>query len=258
MAGGCNQCPLEFLETSREKTRAPEHSQLELRLSVRDVWLLKQQRALVTFWSWNAGCVSWVWCPGCCDSCPEAAGCIQICREAGAEKLLTPLLAWACCPALTGSGHSLTHPVPPVQELLLLTCPRLPLGCVQVLQGICSALGCSPCCLPSSPALGASPDVVCGSWLQKQAGDEQKCYTDASEGCPAPEIKASRAGGCCLHTEGGNVGAVVSGSWRFASAAFVPHGAGLSTAGSASSDSRMCAGLQCCHLSVGPSPLLAV
>lgn len=56
-------------------------------------------------------------------------------EQAGAENLLPSLLAWAWSPALTGSGHSLTHPVPPVQELPLLTCPRLPLGCVQHAPG---------------------------------------------------------------------------------------------------------------------------
>lgn len=52
---------------------------------------------------------------------------------------------------------------------------------------------------------------------------------------PLSSKPRSRAGGCCLHTEGGNAGAVGRGwaaasscpgvleSWRFASAAFVPH-----------------------------------
>lgn len=198
----------ECLETSRRKTRAPEHSQLKLRLSVGDVWLLKQQRASVA--SWNAGGVGWVWCPAwLCDSCPEAAGCIQLCSEAGAEQLLTPLLAWACHPALTGSGHSLTHPVPPVQELPLLTCLRLPLGCVQRAPG--KPLNTHPAeglCLPPLP--WGHPLMLClGNCCRSRLGMSRNVTQMPQKVVLPLKSKAhSRAGGCCLHTEGGNVGAV--------------------------------------------------
>lgn len=153
--------------------------------------------------------------PGSCDSCPEAAGCIQICREAGAEKLLTSLQVWAWCPALTGSGHSLTHPVPQCRSVLSSHTRGYPWAVYNMLQGsLCSPLGYSPwlaaegLCLPPLP--WGHPLMLClGNCCRNRLRMSRNVTQMLQEVVLPLNSKAHiRAGGCCLHTEGGNVGAV--------------------------------------------------
>lgn len=124
---------------------------------------------------------------------------------------------WACYPALTGSGHSLTHPAPPVPAGT--SSPHMP----QAAPGLCTMcsreasalhldihpwLSAKGLCLPPLP-WGHLLMLCVGNCCRKRLGVSRNVTQMLQEVVlPLSSKPRSRNGGCCLHNEGGNVGSV--------------------------------------------------